>query len=457
MIITKNIKLYPVGDGDEANRVYKYLRDGMYAQNIAMNQYMSALYITQTNDTTKEDRKELKNLFSRISSSKKGSAYSKSVEFAKGLPIGYFRMAVESDFKDALKAGLMYGKQSLPTYTKTNPLLVHVDYVRLRSKSRCDNGIYHNYESHTEFLEHLYKNDLEVFLKFANGITFKFVFGSPYKSHELRTVFKNIFEEVYDVRGSSIGFDKSGKYIILHLCMDVPVDKSVYLDEFIVVGVDLGMAIPAVCALNNDKYERLFLGSIDDFLRVRTQYQEQKRRLYKSLKMTNGGHGRKKKLQALERLSEKERNFVQTYNHQISKQIVDFALKHHAKYINLEDLSGFGKDKNGNVDEKKKKVLRNWSYYELQQYITYKAQLHGIEVRKVNPAYTSQTCSICGSKLEGQRKSQSKFVCGNPECKSHEIYSHDGVLKFNADFNAARNIAMSTDFVKDKKNKDEDD
>lgn len=37
------------------------------------------------------------------------------------------------------------------------------------------------------------------------------------------------------------------------------------LDENKVVGVDLGIAIPAVCALNTNSYSRKSIGSADDF------------------------------------------------------------------------------------------------------------------------------------------------------------------------------------------------
>lgn len=37
-----------------------------------------------------------------------------------------------------------------------------------------------------------------------------------------------------------------------------------------------------------------------------------------------------------------------------------------------------------------------WSYQRLQQFITYKAQLAGIEVRYVNPYNTSKKCPKCG-------------------------------------------------------------
>lgn len=436
-IITRKIQLIPVGDKEEINRVYTYLREGIKAQNLAMNQYMSALYSTMMMDISKEDRKELYKLYSRVSSSKLGSAYDKSIEFAKGLPMGgSIQQKVKQDFDNAMKKGLQYGKLSLPSYREDNPLLIHVDYVRLRSANpHIDNGLYHNYESHQDFLDHLFKSDLELFIKFANKITFKVIVGQPHKSAEIRSVFKNIFEDYYHIKGSSIQF--SGKKIILNMSIEIPKQQK-ELDENIVVGVDLGIAIPAVCALNINDYVRKSIGSKDDFLRVRTQIQNQRRRLQSNLKMTNGGHGRKKKMQAMDKFSKYEKNWVKTYNHQVSKQIIDFALKNNAKYINLEDLSSFNqKQLRDNF------LLANWSYYQLQQYIKYKAEKYGIVVRFINPYHTSQNCSCCGHYEDGQRVKQSEFICKNPECKNFGV-------KINADFNAARNIALSTDFIKNK-------
>ena len=58
MILTRKIQLYPVGDKEEVNRVYQYIRDGMFNQNKAMNQYMTALYVSTIQDISKDDRKE---------------------------------------------------------------------------------------------------------------------------------------------------------------------------------------------------------------------------------------------------------------------------------------------------------------------------------------------------------------------------------------------------------------
>jgi len=448
MNITRKYTLQVVGDKDEKDRVYKYLRNGIYNQNLTMNQYMSALYIAEVKNISKEDREELNKLYQRVSDSKKGSAYEKTQKLAVGMYPGTVGRKVLEDFKNSCKKGLMYGRVSLPTYNKNNPLLVHVDYVKLAStNSKRKTGLYHNYESHEEFLNHLYKSDIEIFIRFANKITFKIDFGHSIKrSAEKRATMQKIFEEEYKVCGSSIGI-KDGK-IILNLTLDVP--KKVFsLDENVVMGVDVGMVVPAMCALNNNNYIKKACGNEDKLLSKRTELQNEYKRLQKRLAYNSGGHGRKKKLKPLEKLRAHERNFVQTYNHKISKQVVDFAIQNKAKYINLEDLTGYPdrikkKDKDKPFDKRAKEqfVLRNWSYYELQSFITYKAEMAGIEVRKVNPAYTSQRCSCCGNLEPGQRVDQAHFKC--KKCGK----------EMNADFNAARNIAMSTEFVKDKKEKE---
>lgn len=411
--ITRKIQLYPVGDKEEVDRVYRYIRDGMYAQYQASNLLMGQLaseYFKCNRDFKSEDFKTAqKEIF------KANNPLLQDIDFPKGNDtISAVIQKVRQDFRTALKNGLARGERAITNYKRTNPLI-----TRNRNLKFC-----YEYESYNDFLDKLFTSELEVFIKWVNKIKFKIIFGNPHKSHELRCVIHNIFEKVYKVQGSSIQFDSTGKKIILNLSIAIP-KKRMELDENTVVGVDLGVAIPAVCALNNDEYAREFIGSRDDFLRVRTRIQAQKRRLQKSLKYANGGHGRNKKLKPLKKFEDYEKNFVQTYSHMVSKRVVDFAVKHNAKYINVEDLEGY------NASDF---ILRNWSYYKLEQYITYKARIYGIEVRKINPYHTSQICSCCGHWEEGQRIDQSHFKCKS--CGA----------ELNADFNAAKNIAKSEDF-----------
>jgi IS605 OrfB family transposase len=255
-----------------------------------------------------------------------------------------------------------------------------------------------------------------------------------------------------DVGNSSIQETKNKKRFLL-LVVKVPKENKAF-DSSRVVGVDLGINVPLYAALNDNEYGGMGIGSRDQFLKVRMRMAAQRRELQRNLRhTTNGGHGRTQKLQALERLEGKERNWVHLQNHIFSKSIIEYAVKNNAGVIQMERLTGFGRDNNEEVDDGYKFILRYWSFFELQSMIEYKAKAAGIEIRYINPYHTSQTCSFCGHYEKGQRINQATFVCHNPDCtKGKGKQTSDGTFEgISADWNAARNIAKSEDFVDKKK------
>lgn len=135
----------------------------------------------------------------------------------------------------------------------------------------------------------------------------------------------------------------------------------------------------------------------------------------------NCGHGRKKRLERVEKLNHKIENFRSTKNFTYAKAIVEFAVQQGCGTIQMEDLSRIST---------KNKMLKTWSYFDLQTKIEHKANEVGIAVRKINPKYTSQRCHKCGCIDAASRISQGEFVCTT--CGHKE----------DADKNAARNIAM---------------
>lgn len=340
-----------------------------------------------------------------------------------------FRKEFTNIIVDSVKNGLFSGsKKNPPRYKYDSPFTVGKNTM----------GFSHDYDSYEELCEHINDKDCKLYFDFGgnqNPTIARFIIdlGTSGNKCELTATLLRVYSGEYKYCGSSIQFDKTGKKIVLNLSLEIP-QKECNLNENIVVGVDLGIKVPAVCALNVNPYAREYIGSVDDFLKIRTQIQNQRKNLSKQLRNTTGGHGRTKKLKALDRYTKRERNFVKNYNHMVSSRIIKFALKHNAKYINLECLKGY------NIN---KKILRNWSYYELQQMITYKANKYGIIVRKINPCFTSQVCSECGNYEEGQRILQEKFICKSEKCRFHN--PKKGYI--NADFNAARNIAKSELFL----------
>lgn len=137
----------------------------------------------------------------------------------------------------------------------------------------------------------------------------------------------------------------------------------------------------------------------------------------------------RKKLQAkgtrsakrrLRQMAKREMRFSLNENHIISKELVNLPYQHFV----LEKLSKMGKKKHGKRFNRK---ISNWSYYQLEQLIIYKAEALGKTVEYVDPRYTSQRCNYCGY-IDRNNRVLERFRC--KKC-SYE----DG-----ADFNASKNI-----------------
>ena len=90
-------------------------------------------------------------------------------------------------------------------------------------------------------------------------------------------------------------------------------------------------------------------------------------------------------------------------NHRISKTLV-------TKYgkdtlFVLEDLTGVSfEESNLSQTAKQNYDLRSWPFYQLEQFLTYKAHENRSEVLKVSAKYTSQRCPKCGTIHKENRK-----------------------------------------------------
>lgn len=72
--------------------------------------------------------------------------------------------------------------------------------------------------------------------------------------------------------------------------------------------------------------------------------------------------------------------------------------------------------------------ILNIGWHSIEMMLAYKLEERGGTLIKINPAFTSQTCNVCGVIDRGSRESQSRFSCTS--CGHTE----------NADINAAKNI-----------------
>ena len=134
-------------------------------------------------------------------------------------------------------------------------------------------------------------------------------------------------------------------------------------------------------------------------------------------------NGTRKSISKLRKVSGTEQRHVKRLNHEVSKAIVTEALRCGAREIRMEDLTHIRK--NIKAGKRVRSRLHRWPFRQLQDFVAYKAQAVGISVVFVDPAYTSQTCSVCDC-LGKRKKHFFECSCG---------------ARRHADVNAAANIA----------------
>jgi IS605 OrfB family transposase len=108
----------------------------------------------------------------------------------------------------------------------------------------------------------------------------------------------------------------------------------------------------------------------------------------------------------------------------VSQSIVAAAVLSGAAEIRMEDLTHIRA--NIKAGKRVRTRLHRWAFRQLQDFVAYKAEGAGLSVVYISPAYTSQTCSVCGEIGKRERHRFSCTTCGT---------------RLHADGNAARNIA----------------
>lgn len=209
----------------------------------------------------------------------------------------------------------------------------------------------------------------------------------------------------WELRTSTLSYNKQKNVFYLHVTIH---KQSPEPSGDRVLGIDRGIVNIAVTSNNQFFNAR-------NIKNVRAKY------TYLRTKLQSKGTKSAKKL--LKKISGKEQRFVSAVNHCISKEIVAMPYD----IIAVEDLTGIRMNKGKCKDFSRK--LNSWAFYELEQFLSYKAEAIGKNIIKVDPGYTSQKCSRCGHIHKGNRKGHS-FRC--LKCG----------FQIHADLNAARNIAF---------------
>lgn len=191
-----------------------------------------------------------------------------------------------------------------------------------------------------------------------------------------------------------------------------------YSDDGNVMGIDLGIKCPAVSYISDGSVK--FYGNGRKNKYMRRHYKYLRRKLQKA-----------KHPETVERINNKEQRIMKDIDHKLSHDIIVTAVAHDVKTIKIERLANIRSTTR--TSRKNNHSLHTWSFYRLARYIEYKAKLAGIKVEYVNPAYTSQTCPVCGHVHHANDRN---YTC---KCGFH----------IHRDLLGAMNICNSTEYVGD--------
>ena len=195
----------------------------------------------------------------------------------------------------------------------------------------------------------------------------------------------------------------------LHIVVDFPAPEVAHADD--VIGVDLGVAQPAVTSDNR------FLGK-RAWRNTENRYFKQRRALQ--------ARGSKSARRHLRKVRGKQARFRRDCDHVLSKRIVRGTVP--GATIVVENLTGI----RARVRTRRGKQARRvhgWSFAQLRSFIEYKAESRGCTVVGVDPRHTSQACPRCGHTARNNRRTRALFVCRSCDYSLH------------SDLIGARNIA----------------
>jgi IS605 OrfB family transposase len=182
-------------------------------------------------------------------------------------------------------------------------------------------------------------------------------------------------------------FRKGKFYLHIPVTVEVP-DPPDPCDITDVVGIDRGIRFLAV---SHDGKKTSFVSGAE-VKQKRAHY----RKLRQSLQKKQTSSARRR----LRAIGHRENRWMNDVNHCLSKALVSQYPQ--GTLFVLEDLTGI-RSASERVRVKDRYVQVSWPYYDLEQKLTYKAQMNGSAVIRVDPRYTSQTCPICGYRDKNNR------------------------------------------------------
>lgn len=225
--------------------------------------------------------------------------------------------------------------------------------------------------------------------------------------------FKEVFEN-WTFKGATLTYTRHKKQFWVRLIFEADDPQRLELGD--VLGIDRGLYHLAV---TSDK----------QFFSSSTIRATQRRYLHNRRQLQQKGTRNAKR--HLKKMSGREKRFMKDVNHCVSKKLA--SLQGISVYV-LEDLTGI---RNQRRNKKMNKWMSSWTFYQLEQFLAYKAEANGKSVGYVDARYTSKKCSKCKHRSSASRN-KSRF-----RCKSCGYQEHADI---NAAYNIREDYILSTTF-----------
>ena len=248
-------------------------------------------------------------------------------------------------------------------------------------------------------------NDDHVTLSTAEGrITAEYVL--PDESRETPHA-EYLFTDDYEVTGAELHYRDGEFYLHVRTKPDVEFETADDGNDghSTVLGVDLGIENVAVTST----------GTFWNGSELNHWHREfEKRRGSLQQRGTRAAH------ETIQSVGRTETGRYDHFLHTVSKELVAEAVEYGCDVIAFENLTG--------IRERmpRAKKFHEWAFRRLFEYIEYKAEIVGISVEEVNPAYTSQRYSKCGFTHENNRLTsdgQDVFECLKCGYSPHADYN----------------------------------
>ena len=174
-----------------------------------------------------------------------------------------------------------------------------------------------------------------------------------------------------------------------------------------VVGIDRGLRF-LVTSYDEQGKTAFFDGQA--IMRKRAKYQK-----LRAILQTKGTKSAKRRLK---KLSGRENRWISDVNHCLSKTLVQ---KYGANTLFvLENLNGVSFERT-DLPKALRNQNKSWAFYQLEQFLTYKAHLNNSEVVEVSAKYTSQRCPKCGViKKDNRNHEKHEYHCDNCGYRSND-------------------------------------